>query len=112
MNDTDEDRAAIQPVINQIVVYPLPEFDGEMKTIDWSERPRSSRRSRAAAARPTGWCPRRSSTTSPQVLDMVPPLPGEEALYAQFRWLLDVAAKDPDLKQAIVDEAVEDRAAR
>jgi hypothetical protein len=42
----------------------------------------------------------------PEVLDMVPPLPGEEALYAQFRWLMDAAASDPDLKQAIVDEAV------
>lgn len=34
MNDTGEDRALIQPVIDQIVVYPLAEFDGEMKTID------------------------------------------------------------------------------
>jgi hypothetical protein len=39
MNDTDEDRKAIQPVIDQIVVYPLADFDGEMKTIDWSEAP-------------------------------------------------------------------------
>ena len=39
MNDTDEDRKAIQPLIDQIVVYPLAEFDGEMKTIDWSELP-------------------------------------------------------------------------
>ena len=39
MNDTDEDRKAIQDVIDQIMVYPLSEFDGEMKTIDWSELP-------------------------------------------------------------------------
>ena len=37
---------------------------------------------------------------------MVPPLPGEEALYAQFRWLMDIVSNHPDLKQAIVDEAV------
>src|SRR5690606_24806143 len=39
MNDTPEDREAIQPVIDQIVVYPLEEFDGKMRTVDWSELP-------------------------------------------------------------------------
>jgi hypothetical protein len=37
---------------------------------------------------------------------MVPPLPGEEALYAQFRWLMDVAAKNPDIKKAMTEEAI------
>ena len=39
MDDTAEDRAAIQPVINQIVAYPLKDFDGKMKTKDWSKAP-------------------------------------------------------------------------
>lgn len=39
MNDTDEDRAAIQPLVNQINAYPLAEFDGEMKTKDWNDVP-------------------------------------------------------------------------
>jgi len=39
MNNTDEDRAAIQEVIDQIVAYPLSEFDGKMKSMDWSEAP-------------------------------------------------------------------------
>jgi hypothetical protein len=39
MNDTADDRKAIQAVIDQIVVYPLSEFDGKMKTKDWSELP-------------------------------------------------------------------------
>ena len=42
-----------------------------------------------------------------EVLDTVDPLPGEEAMYAQFRLLLDVASKDPELKKALVDTAVE-----
>jgi hypothetical protein len=41
-----------------------------------------------------------------EVLEMVPPLPGEEALYAQFRWLTDVAAKHPDIKKLLVEEAI------
>src|SRR5271166_7180191 len=31
MNDTPEDHAAIQPLLNQILVYPLSQFDGTMK---------------------------------------------------------------------------------
>ena len=37
----------------------------------------------------------------------MPPLPGEEALYGQFRVLLDAAAKDPAIKQALFEAAVE-----
>jgi hypothetical protein len=32
VNDTPEDRAAIQPLLNQIMLYPLSQFDGNMKT--------------------------------------------------------------------------------
>jgi hypothetical protein len=38
-DDTPEDKAAIQPLLNQIVVYPLSEFDGKMKTMDWKKTP-------------------------------------------------------------------------
>jgi len=36
-DDTPEDKAAIQSVLRQIMVYPLTEFDGQMKTKDWSK---------------------------------------------------------------------------
>jgi hypothetical protein len=39
MNDTAEDQAAIQPALSQIQFYPLSQFDGEMKTKDWSKLP-------------------------------------------------------------------------
>lgn len=38
-DDTAEDRKAIQPVINQVVAYPLEDYDGKMKTVDWSSVP-------------------------------------------------------------------------
>ena len=38
-----EDWKAIQSVINQIVSYPLKDFDGKMKTKDWSRCARHSR---------------------------------------------------------------------
>jgi hypothetical protein len=106
MNDTDEDRAAIQEVIDQIVVYPLSEFDGEMKTIDWSKAPAFPNPEQGGSGETRWVVPENFFDQLGGVLDDVAPLPGEEALYAQFRWLLDVAAKDPDLKQAMVEEAV------
>ena len=39
LNDTPEDKAAIQPALNQILIYPLSQFDGKMKTKDWSKLP-------------------------------------------------------------------------
>lgn len=39
MADSPEDRAAIQPLINQIMFYPLSQFDGKMKPTDWSKIP-------------------------------------------------------------------------
>ena len=38
MDDTPEDHAAIQPVLSQIVYYPLSQFN-KMKTKDWSKLP-------------------------------------------------------------------------
>jgi hypothetical protein len=39
MDDTPEDRQAIQPVLRQIMMYPVSEYDGTMKSIDWSTIP-------------------------------------------------------------------------
>src|SRR5437899_7171277 len=39
MDDTTEDHAAIQPTLSQIDFYPLSQFDGKMKTKDWSKLP-------------------------------------------------------------------------
>ena len=37
MDDTEADHKAIQPVLSQIAYYPVSEFDGKMKTKDWSK---------------------------------------------------------------------------
>ena len=104
MDDTDEDRAAIQPVINQIVVYPLTEFTGEPQTKDWSNVP--SFVGDSGTGEETKWVvPATFFGQFATVLDTVPPLPGEESLYAQFRALLDHAASSPDL-QALMLEAI------
>ncbi|MGB3715768.1 MAG: DUF1214 domain-containing protein, partial [Candidatus Promineifilaceae bacterium] len=43
----------------------------------------------------------------PGIMDAVSPLPGEEALYATIRQVLEAAEKDPEVKKALVEVAVE-----
>ncbi|WP_394562087.1 DUF1254 domain-containing protein [Aquipseudomonas alcaligenes] len=108
MDDTEADRAAIQEKINQVVFYPLKDFDGKMKTIDWKKTPDiPAPGADKASAGETKWVvPEKFFDQFPQVLATVAPLPGEEALYAQFRQLMEIAAKDPEIKKVLVDEAV------
>jgi hypothetical protein len=85
MDDTPEDREAIQPVINQVVAYPLKEFDGKMKTMTWNRSP-SLPGPKSDGGGETAWVvPEKYFDQLPAVLDSVAPLPGEEALDGQFR---------------------------
>jgi len=104
-DDTPEDKTAIQPLLNQIVVYPLSEFDGKMKTMDWKSTP--SFPAPPSTGGETKWViPEKFFDELPIILKQVPPLPGEEAMYATFQSLLDAAAKDPKLKQVLTQTAV------
>ena len=106
MNDTAEDRKAIQPLINQVVAYPLKDFDGKMKTIDWARTPAIPGPKSSGGETP--WVlPEKFFDQLGAVLAAVPALPGEESLYGNFRVLLDTAAKDPAVKKALVETAVE-----
>jgi hypothetical protein len=107
LDDTDEDRAAIQTVLDQIVAYPLKDFDGKMKTMDWSKAPEIPGPKSEGGAETAWVVPEKFFDQLATVLDIVPPLPGEEAIYAQFRAVLAAADKDPAVKQALVEAAVE-----
>jgi len=105
-DDTPEDKKAIQPVINQVVVYPLKDFTGEMKTIEWAKAPNIP--GPKSSGEETKWVvPEKFFDQFGEALDIVDPLPGEAALYGQFRLLLDAASKDPELKKVLVATAVE-----
>ena len=49
MDDTAEDKKAIQAPLSKVMFYPLSQFNGSMKTTDWSR----FRRSRCLPVRPT-----------------------------------------------------------
>ncbi len=104
-DDTPEDKAAIQPLLNQIVLYPLSDFDGKMKTMDWKSTP--SFPSPASTGGETKWViPEKFFDELPIILKQVPPMPGEEAIYATFQSILDAAANDPRIKQLLTETAV------
>lgn len=104
-DDTPEDKAAIQPLLSQIVVYPLSDFDGKMKTMDWKSTP--SYPAPPSTGGETKWVdPEKFFDELQLILKQVPPMPGEEALYATFQSVLDAAAKDPKLKQTLTQTAV------
>jgi hypothetical protein len=105
-DDTAEDKAAIQGLLRQIMVYPLTEFDGQMKTKDWSKVP-SFPAPTGAGKGETKWViPETFFDQLAEVLQVVPPLPGEEAMYGRFRSLLDAAAKDPQIKATLTRTAL------
>ena len=103
MDDTAEDRAAIQPVLNQINMYPLSEFDGTMKTVDWKAIPEVGGE---GGDKETPWVPPATFfDTLPSALADAPPLPGEEARYAQTLAVLAAAKADAGLRKAMDEEA-------
>jgi hypothetical protein len=106
MDDTPEDRRAIQTVLTGVIMYPLSEYDGTMKTKDWANIPKVD-------APPQGeeesqWVfPEKFVAELPLVLADAPPLPGEEACYAQVLAVLAAAERNPNIKQAMTEGAKE-----
>ena len=106
MDDTAADHKAVQPVLSQIVFYPLSEFDGKMKTKDWSKLPHFPA-PKSNGKGETKWVnPETFFDELPAVMKQVPPLPGEEALYKWIGSVLEAAAKDPQIKQTLKETAV------
>ena len=110
LNDTDEDRQAILPVLSQTMVYPLSQFDGKMKIKDWKKVPNFPVPAGSMSAGEIHWVnPETYFDQLPNVLKTVPPLPGEEGIYCTIHTLLDAAAKDPQVKQALKKDGNRER---
>jgi hypothetical protein len=103
---TPEDTAAVQKVIDKVVMYPLSKFDGMMKTKDYKKSPNFPVPPPPPNA-PKGegkWVnPATFYEELPVVMKEVPPLPGEEALYRWIASVWDAAEKNPDTKKALVE---------
>jgi hypothetical protein len=107
-DDTPEDTQAVQPLLSQVMMYPLSKFDGKMKTTDWSKIPNFPvPATKAPTKGESKWVnPATYYDELPVVMKEVPPLPGEEALYGWIKSVWEAAAKDPKTKQALVESFV------
>ncbi len=105
MDDTDADRAAVQPLVNQIDMYPLSMFDGRQKHREWAKQTRFPAQDSGSGAETPWVVPAKFIETLSLVLEDAAPLPGEEARYAEVLAVIAAAQNDPALKTAMVDEA-------
>jgi hypothetical protein len=101
MDDTADDREAIEPLVNQVMAYPLSQFTGEMKTKDWKQAPSFPAAQRSGDAEIQWVDPDAFFDVLSQVLDEVPPLAGEESLYAWVGSILEAAERDPSVKDIL-----------
>jgi hypothetical protein len=105
MDDTPEDHKAVQPVLSQVNAYPLSQFDGKMKTADWSKLPHFPAPASSGKGE-TKWVnPDTFFEELPAVMKAVPPMPGEEALYAWIQSVADAANKDPEIMKTLKETA-------
>ncbi|MGW4350597.1 DUF1254 domain-containing protein [Nocardia sp. NPDC004582] len=105
IEDTPEDRAAVAELIKQVNIYPLDEFDGTVQRYDWAAVPSFPAPDTGGSGEIHWVDPGSFFDQLPEVLDTVPPLPGEEALYQQFRALLAAAESAPEVKKTMVETA-------
>jgi len=103
-DDTEADRAAVRPLLGGIMAYPLSQFTGAPRTTDWTK---SKWYPNAGASRLRHVDPETFCDDLAQVLAEVPPLAGEEPLYAELKALLARAATDAELKSSVTAAAVE-----
>lgn len=105
--DTPEDLQAVQAVINQIGLYPVDAFDGQMKFMDWRQVPVGPATQEADAnGSETCWVrPEKFLDMLPVALADARPLPGESARYAQVLAVVDAVRRDQRLKN-VFNEAV------
>ncbi|WP_076999847.1 DUF1254 domain-containing protein [Variovorax sp. KK3] len=104
MDDDAGDKAAVQQVLKLVTMYPLDQYDGTVKSVQWS----SLRQMPAAASSDTerAWViPEKFFDLLPAALKDAPPLPGEQARYAQVLAVVEAAKADPALRKAMDEEA-------
>jgi len=105
-DDSEEDKRAVQSVLPGIMMYPLSEFDGKMKQVEWRKLPKLA--GPPPQDEETQWVfPDKFVDELEAVLADAPPLRGEEARYAQALAVLAAAKKDPKIKQAMTEGAKE-----
>ena len=105
-DNTPEDKQAVQAPLAGVMIYPLADYDGKMKKMDWANIPQLP--PPPPSEEETQWVvPEKLADQLPIALSDAPPLPGEEARYAQVLAVVEAAKTDPKLKAAFTAGAKE-----
>ena len=105
-DDAPEDKKAVQSVLQWITLYPLADYDGTMKRTDWSKLKKVP--AEATGDAESKWVfPEKFFDQLPLILADAPPLPGEEARYAEMRALLEAIKTNPALKPRLIEAVAE-----
>lgn len=106
-NDTPEDKKAVQEILTQIDAYPLADFTGKMKINDWTKLPALETGAPGEKQKgETQWVkPESFFDELPALLADAKPLPGEEARYAQLKYLAQLAKTNKAMRAVMIDEA-------
>jgi hypothetical protein len=108
MTDDPADKEAVRAVISKLNIYPLSEYDGNVKLKDWTKIPSFPDPNKSQGGKEVSFVmPDKFFLEFPQILAEVPPLKGEEALYAQFHSVLDAVKKDSTLYPSLVKAATD-----
>jgi hypothetical protein len=108
LNNTAEDKQAILPVISQMMAYPLSEYDGKEKTKDWKKVPSFPDPNKSSGGKEVAFViPEKFFDEFPEVLGEVPPMRGEESLYALYHSVLNAVQRDSTLKPSLVKAAID-----
>ncbi len=107
MDDTVQDRAAVTPYVSQVAAYPLSEYTGEMRTMDWTTLPSFPAPAREGGGEVSWVAPQDFFGVLPQVLREVPPMAGEESIYELVASVLAAAESDATVRQALDEVALE-----
>jgi hypothetical protein len=107
-NSDPADKKAVQDLISKLNVYPLTEYDGSVKIKDWTKIPSFPDPNKSSGGKEVSFViPEKFFAELPAVLDEVPPLKGEEALYEQYHAVMSAVAKDSSLYPSLVKAAVD-----
>jgi len=101
--NSEADRIAAIPVVNQIAAYPLRCFNGSIQIRSWDHPRWLPNLGRAGRARDVS--PDTFFSNFSRVLEDVPPRLGEEEMYARFEQLASEMRLDPDFAHDVVKAA-------
>jgi hypothetical protein len=108
MSSDPADKAAVRETINKLNVYPLADYDGNVKTQDWTKIPSFPDPHKSTGGKEVSFVnPEKFFVEFPVILQEVPPLKGEEALYAQYRSVMAAVTKDTTLHPWLVKAAID-----